>query len=227
MATAETILNSDTKIQILRTLAMSDRSYSAEDLEKETTKDITSIYKALEDLRREKTLEIVQTDGKKKYYRLTGGTPSGLSMMGETLPGVGQSIQSFFSSETRRYNLGKLPPHALNIIFNFRKNLLNQVEGLEELILFGSAATGNYSLGSDIDLYIVLEKNDKDLENKIYSTAEQYRHEFSLMIKSKEEYQNEFSKPLSKLADSIIKDGYRILYGEGKQLKKYSTKGEN
>jgi len=219
MPTIETTLNTDTKIQILRTLSINDKSYSSPDLEEATTKDITSIYKALEDLRKENVLKTIQTEGKTKYYKIEKPERGVTELMTpSSFPGA---LRHIFFSEINQYGLNELPPHPLNIVFDFRKKLINQVEGIKTIILFGSAARGEYALGSDLDFYIVHENNKQNIESKVFDISEKYDHEFSLEVKTVEQYEEDFSKPLSKLADSMIKDGYSVLYGNGKKPKKY------
>lgn len=223
MATVETVLNSDTKAQILRTLAVNDKSYSTEDLEKATTKDITSIYKALEELREEKILKTIQVEGKTKYYKLNT-TESSIIVLGGA-PDFPKSINTLFHDEIRSYNLENLPKYPLNVVFDFRKKLIRKIDGLEKIILFGSAATGEYTLDSDLDFYIVCREAGVEVEDQIHEIAENYDHEFSLVIKSEKQYQEDFTKPVSKLADSIIKDGFTSLYGEVDEINQYIEDG--
>ncbi|QGA80172.1 nucleotidyltransferase domain-containing protein [Candidatus Nanohalobium constans] len=224
MATLETVLNSDTKVQILRTLAVNDKSYAAEDLERETTKDITSIYKALEDLRDEKILKTIQTEGKTKYYKLDTRESS---VIGMSVPvDFSASINKLLYDEMKQYGLNNLPKYPLNIVFDFRKKLIGKIDDdLEKIILFGSAANGEYTLDSDLDLYIVCKEAGVEAEDQIHEIAESYDHEFSLAIKSEKQYQEDFTKPVSKLADSIIKDGFTTLYGEVEEINQYIEDG--
>lgn len=212
LATLESIFSSEAKVEILRTLSIDKRAYSAQNLEKVTTKSIATIYDALEELRNEDVLNTVQTDGKTKYYRINDENQ------------FLDRIQTLTFGDEQKTNLGtaELPPHPINTLFNFRKRLIQKLDGLKKIILFGSAAQGSYSLGSDLDLYIVVEEKRTDIENQIYDISNQYDHEFSLVIKGREQYESDFSKPLVKLADSIIKEGYAILYGDAEQLRQYT-----
>lgn len=225
MPTVETILNSDTKTQILRTLALNDKSYSSADLEEATTKDITSIYKALENLRDEKVLKTIQTEGKTKYYKIDNTNRTITEII--TTPSFPGEIGRLFLSEVEQYGLGELPPHPLNIVFDFRKKLINQIEGLKTIILFGSAARGEYTLGSDLDFYIVCKDNKKDTESLIFEFANQYDHEFSLKVRTVEQYEEDFSRPLSKLANSITKDGFSLLYGDAQEITEYISEASS
>lgn len=206
------MFSSDAKVEILRTLSVDKRAYSAQDLEKVTTKSMATIYDALKDLRNENILNTVQTEGKTKYYRINNDNQ------------FLDRIQSQTFKDEQKNNLGnsELPPHPTNILFNFRKKLIQKIEEIKEIILFGSAAQGKYSLGSDLDLYIVVEEKSAGIEDQIYDIASKYDHEFSLLIKDEEQYNSDFSKPLVKLAESIIKKGYAILYGNGEQLRQYT-----
>lgn len=211
----ESLFSSETKIQILRTLSGSNRSFSAQELEGETTKNRAAIYKALESLKNESALKEIRTEGKTRYYRLN------------QQKGLINQVELLFEAEKRNYGAKNIPNKVMNILFNLKQKLENQVEDLEKIILFGSTARGDYTLNSDIDLYIVGEKLDKEIEDRIYEIVESYDHDFSLIMRSDEDYRNEFEKPISSLADSIIKDGFITLYGFGDKVIQKQIKAED
>lgn len=214
MATIESILSSEAKIEILRTLCLDNNIYSAQDFEKTTTKNKSTIYKALEELRKENALKTVPVRGNTKYYRLNDED------------NLIEEIKSMILVHEYRSNLGAvgLPPYPVNVIFNFRKKLIQNLDGLKEIILFGSAVAGDYTLESDLDFYIVCEEAGVEVEDQIHEIAEGYDHEFSLIIKSEEQYNSDFEKPVSKLADSIIKDGFVSVYGGAGNLEQYISR---
>lgn len=197
----ETIFSSETKIEILRTLSGSNRSFSAGELERETTKNIAGIYRALEGLKNQKIIKEIKTKGKTSYYRLNREKE------------IVNQIERIFEEEEKHYRVKNIPKKVLNILFNLKVKLSNQLKELKLIILFGSTARGDYTPESDLDLYIVVEDLNKGKEDKIYDLAEKYEHKFSLIIKSQEEFSSDFSEPVSSLADSILKQGYLILYG--------------
>lgn len=219
MASIERTLGPDTKTQILRALTLSGMNHSAEELERVTTKGKATIYQALEDLRDEKAMKVVQTNGKKKYYKLrdvaiVGGVPAA----DQPVP---SALYHLFRSELNQYGLQDLPAYPVNVIFDFKKKLLDKYEGISHIILFGSAARGTYSVNSDLDFYIVHREEEPDLEAKIRSLARSYDHEFSIIIRNTEKYENDFEKPMSDLADNIVNQGHQFIYGDSSLVDRY------
>lgn len=217
MASIESIFSSETKIQIMRVLSLSNRAYSVEDIVRETTKNKSAVYNALDSLKKEKVVVALRTEGKTKYYRTN--TQSELTT----------SIQTLFQEE-RNIELGlrNVPVKAINTLLNTRTKLINNIESLDKVILFGSVARNQYTPTSDIDLYIVVEDKSKEIEDKIYDIIHSYEHEFSTIIKSKEDYKQDFEKPPSNLAESILKEGYVLLYGDAdNEFSEYYEEGEN
>ena len=211
----ESLFSSATKIQILRTLSGTKRAFSAQELEEETTKNRAAVYKALDLLKKESVLKEIRTDGKTSYYRLNRERE------------FVNDVEALFYSEEKNYEVKNVPKKVLNILFDLKQKLTNQVEGLQKVILFGSTSRGDYTPGSDIDLYIVVEDLDKEMEDTIYELVGAYDHEFSLILRSEEDYKGEFEKPLTDLADSMIKDGFTVLYrSEDKTIQKIVDSGD-
>ena len=204
-----TIFSSETKIEILRVLASSNRSYSAKELTKETTKKQPSIYNALNSLRQEGVLHAIREKGT-TFYRL------------ETAHPMSEAIEALFETEKKRYRFKNLPIKTTNILLSIKKQLVNQIDGLEKIILFGSAARGDFTPQSDIDLYIVVDESGTELENDIYDLADGYDHEFSLIIRSRDEFRSDFEEPKTSLASSITTDGSIVIYDKTPQ-----EQGEN
>ena len=197
----ESIFSSETKIQILRTLSSTNSSYSAQELEKEVTKNSAAIYSALDSLKKEEILIDLQPEGKTRYYQLNEEKE------------VKNAVENLFEAEKQEYKVKNIPTHILNLIFNLKQKLVNQVDDLDRIILFGSTARGSYTSSSDIDLYIVIKEKTKEKEDQIYEITEEYNQEFSLIMRDREHYLEEFEKAVSSLAKSIVKDGYITLYG--------------
>lgn len=217
MASIESIFSTETKVQVLRVLSLNNRAYSVEDIVSETTKNKSAVYNAVRSLQKENIIKTLKTEGKTKYYKNNTEKP------------LTTHIETLFQEERNR-ELGprNLPAKVINTVLNTRLKLINNIKGLDKVILFGSTARDQYTPTSDIDLYIVVENKDKETEDAIYDIIHSYSHDFSTIIKSKEEYKKEFEKPPSELAKSIITQGKVILYGKiDEDFTEYIEQGEN
>jgi len=181
-------------------LSGSSSAFSPKELEKETTKNISVIYDAVRDLEEEKVISSVKADGKTNYYRLNRNS------------GVASQIKQLFKTESRDYGLEDVPANLQNILFDVEDKLRNKVEGLEMILLFGSVARGDFTPESDIDLYLVLDEKDKEKEDQIYDILENYEKEFSVVFRDEESYREEFGEEHSELGNSILVEGYNVIY---------------
>jgi predicted nucleotidyltransferase/DNA-binding HxlR family transcriptional regulator len=206
------ILGSDAKVQILRTLSHIPQALSAEEIEQEITKGISMVYTALRELEEEGVLEAVKPEGKKTYYRLDADTV------------LGKAVQELFAAEDACYGVDKVPAKPLNIAFAFLQALQRNVDvELVKVMLFGSTVRGAYTPQSDIDLYIVTENRDV-VEAALPGLKEKFDASFSFIVRTSEEYQKDFTKPLASLAKSLLVDGYALLHGDREEDQRLQEK---
>lgn len=196
----EGVLSSPSKVQVLRVLSDSSSAYSPQELEKETTKNISVIYDAVRELESEGVIRSVKADGRKNYYRLNKDSS------------ISKQVKQLFKAEKDQYGLEELPAHLVNIILDAENKLRNKIKGLRMILLFGSVARGDFTPESDIDLYLVLEEKNTEIENQIYDMLEKYEKEFSIILRDEEGYTKEFGENHSELGNSILVEGYRILF---------------
>jgi predicted nucleotidyltransferase len=203
----EGVLSSASKVQVLRVLSDSSSAYSPQELEKETTKNISVIYDAVRELEQGGVIKSVNTEGKKNYYRLNDGSF------------FSKQVKQLFEAEKEEYGL-ELPAHLVNVILDAENRLKNKVEGLEIILLFGSMARGDFTPESDIDLYLVVEEKSVEVEDDIYDVLDRYDRDFSVVIRDVDSFESDFGDQKSDLAKSIMLEGFSILYSSGKELEK-------
>lgn len=196
----EGVLSSPSKVQVLRVLSDSSSAYSPQELEQETTKNISVIYDAVRELEDDEVISSVKADGRKNYYRLNKQNS------------LADQIKKLFRAEREEYSLEDVPAYLENIVFDAENKLRNKVEGLKMILLFGSVARGDFTPESDIDLYLVMDEKTTRKEDQIYDILGRYDKEFSVMIRDEEGYYNEFGENHSELGDSILVEGYSVLF---------------
>jgi predicted nucleotidyltransferase len=192
------VLSSSTKLQVLRVLSDGKRALSPQELERETTKNISVIYDTVRKLHEENILTSIK-EGKKNYYRLNRENK------------IAGQLVNLFKAESKEYGLEELPPHLANLVFEVTDELGRNVDGIQAAILFGSVARGDFTPESDVDLYIVLEESNLEKEDQIYDVIEQFDREFSIITRDVEGYSSDFGKEASNLGRSILLEGYAVL----------------
>lgn len=209
----ENVFSSPSKVQVLRVLSSSSSALSPQELEKECTKNISVIYDAVRELEAEGVIVSVNPEGRKNYYRLNMENS------------FSDSVRTLFRDEKEEKSLSDVPAHLLNIVFDVRNRLKSGVEGLELVLIFGSVARGDFTPESDIDLYLVVEEKSLELEDKVYDLLEDYDRDFSVVIRDREAYRNDFSDEPSELGKSIMLEGFSIIYSSDNKLKEVLMDG--
>lgn len=209
----EGVLSSPSKVQVLRVLSDGSSAYSPQELEKETTKNISVIYDAVRELKDEGIIKSVNNEGKKNYYRLNNDSS------------FSKQVKQLFKAEKEEYSLEELSAHLVNIILDAENKLRGKVEGLEMIILFGSMARGDFTPESDIDFYIVVEEKSVEIEDQIYDLLESYDRDFSAVVRDVESFESDFEEHKSDLGKSIMLEGFSVLYSSRKELKEVLKQG--
>lgn len=201
------ILSSPTKVQLLRIMSSNATAYSPKDLEEETTKNISVIYDALNELESDNIIKRVNTDGKTRYYRLNKNNS------------LAKNLKELFEAEAEDHGVEHLPANLQNTIYDAENKLRNNIKDLKIIILFGSVARGNFTPESDIDLYLVVKEKNREKEDQIYDILDDYEKEFSVMLRNIDEFNQEFGENMSELAKSILLEGFTLLYISDNNLK--------
>ncbi|MFH1275621.1 MAG: nucleotidyltransferase domain-containing protein [Candidatus Woesearchaeota archaeon] len=97
-------------------------------------------------------------------------------------------------------------PKKLNIITNFENDCIKQIEGLKEIILFGSVAKGKSKENSDIDLFILVENNSPLLKTTLEDIKEKYEDKYKIqtILMGDEEFKK---RKKEDLVQEILKSG--------------------
>lgn len=137
----ETVLNTKSKIRILRTLLrFKEREFTERELAKTTEMSVNTINIALRDLRRTNILNFKKI-GRANSYRINSNSILYLI------------LNELFEKENIEERLGEIIKKELN-------------EKVVSCVIFGSFAVGKEEFDSDLDLLIISENNiSKEIEN--------------------------------------------------------------
>lgn len=105
-----------------------------------------------------------------------------------------------------------IDPKKLNVIANFENDCLKQLEGLKGIWLFGSVAKGKAKQGSDIDLFVLVEKKKTLLKTTLEEIKEKYEDKYQIqtILMDEEEFKK---RKKESLIQEILKSGINIMPG--------------
>lgn len=151
------LLETTTQRKILRVLAEKNRRYTIEELAETCHRSEASISRALKDADRYPYIEKSRVPQSKQLtFRLNPDSQ------------YTAAIKDFFKTEYERERQnGTIPVDVWNLLEDTTDTFENQVDGLVELFLFGSYATGDYYTGSDIDLLLVYHPTETDIKETV------------------------------------------------------------
>lgn len=139
----ETLLGSKTKIRILRTLNQhKNKEFTIRELSKHIATSHTGVRKALQGLY---DMNVITIKAQGKNHILTLNNNSHLVPL-----------------------LTQLFEYEENTIHELQKDIsthLTNIQGIEEVRIFGSIATGEETPRSDIDLYIITQDKERTMEH--------------------------------------------------------------
>ena len=100
----------------------------------------------------------------------------------------------------------------MRIAREFSKKIKNKK--ISSIILFGSSVKGSMKIGSDIDILVVLKKQDGDLKRRLFNKAAEYSSEInktiSVVIMNKIEIKKEKNSQFLK----SVKKNHEVIYGK-------------
>jgi len=192
MQLLETILGKKNNIKVLRHLAMHrDWQFNITELAKDISVNKGILSRLIEDLEKENLIRIIRK-GKIKLFSI--------------------NKDNLFIKDIIILLFEKEADFIKNISENLVKKLKNKTESI---ILYGSFAKGTAKLNSDIDILIIVNKNDGDLEKEIGVFKEDFlkndlllRVDIISMLELKNLYKSQ--EPFIK---SVIKN-HKILSGK-------------
>ena len=193
----EKILGSKSKIRILRSILKSPkRSYSMEDIVKDTGMSFGTVHPAMQNLVNSRII-VTQKIGRSIAYKINRTHI------------LFQDIKALFKSETSVFK-----EKAIEFVKSMEK------KGLENIILFGSVAREEVIEAGDIDLLFIY--SDTKVEQKIEGHVMDFLEKYDIVISPIFLSIKETKKRIKDLDDFIlrtIEEGV-ILYGDKKWLKK-------
>lgn len=110
----------------------------------------------------------------------------------------------------------KLPKSEKDLLTDFIVNLKNKFgSDIEQVILFGSKARGDWDSESDIDLLVLTRHQNKRLENKVVDLAYDIEFErnfpafLSVIVWSKNQF-DAFSNPDTSFVHNLKQEGLNL-----------------
>ena len=144
----ETIIGSPVKVKVLRVLLETKTAYSLADIEKLSGLSIGAIHKVAMMLVKEKVVLSKKGKGKQRYFQISMENKYSSSL----------SVIFDYEKAERR----NVPIHIWNILETLCSNLKNEFNKINDIILYGSMARGEFRINSDIDLLIITEDDFHD-----------------------------------------------------------------
>lgn len=197
----ETIIGSPVKVKVLRVLLETKTAYSLADIEKLSGLSIGAIHKVAMMLVKEKVVLSKKGKGKQRYFQISMENKYSNSL----------SVIFDYEKAERR----NIPIHIWNILETLCSNLKNEFNKINDIILYGSMARGEFRINSDIDLLIITEDgfgNEADVRKMC--SRKNIREKIKNDIKPTFVTQKELELGRQKGSDfyeNIYKEGLRLI----------------
>ena len=144
----ETIIGSPAKVKVLRVLLESKIAYSLADIKKLSGLSIGVVHKTITLLLKENLILEKKGKGKQRYYQINLDNK------------YSNSLSVIFDYE--RNERRGIPLHIWNILESLCSNLKSEFKKVEDILLYGSLARGEFRISSDIDLLIITQDDFSD-----------------------------------------------------------------
>lgn len=197
----ETIVGSPVKVKVLRILLETKSAHSLADIEKLSGLSIGAIHKVVMMMTKENLVISKKGKGKQRYYQIN---------MENRYSNSFSVIFDYEKAERRN-----IPIHIWNILESLCSNLKSEFKKINDVILYGSMARGEFRINSDIDLLIVTEddfENESDVRKMC--NRKNIKKKIKNDIKPTFVTQKEIEIGRSKGSDyyeNIYKDGMRLI----------------
>lgn len=193
----ETIIGSPAKVKILRLLLETKIAYSMEDTRKMTGLSIGVIHKTLHSLAKENLVILKKGEGKKRFYQANLDNK------------YAAKLSAVFEDEKNERR--GIHVHIWNRLESLCSDLITKVNGIKDVILFGSLARGELRINSDIDLFILTEDDFKD-EAKARAICKytDLKNKINPIFATGKEWTLHQSKK-SEFYESILKEGMKLI----------------
>ena len=193
----ETIIGSEAKVKVVRALMESKIAYSMQDTKQLTGLSIGVIHKVISGLLKEGLIIQKKGRGKQRFYQANLENK------------YAARLSSVFDDE--RNGRKSVPLHVWNRLGSICSELKAKVEGIKEIILFGSLARGEFRISSDIDLLIltVNDFNNEAKARKICRHTDLKNKASPIFVTEKEWFI--YGSKKSDFYESILKEGIRLV----------------
>ncbi len=191
----ENIIGNKVNIRILRFLYLSpNRYFSFLEIEKFIRAGRAGMVSALQKLEHYGLVYTEKKGGKR--YKLKIDHP------------IIERLDHLFAYEKKFFQ--GIDPQKLNVIANFENDCIKKIPGLQEIRLFGSVAKGKAHERSDIDLFLLVEKNSPVIKTTIEEIKEKYEKKYKIqtIIMDEKEFSKRKKEPV---VQEIIKTGINIV----------------
>lgn len=193
----ETVIGSEAKVKVVRALFESKIAYSMQDIKQLTGLSIGVIHKVISGLLKEGLIVKKKGKGKQRFYQANLENKYSIK------------LSSIFEDE--RNDRKSVPLHVWNRLESICSELKAKIEGVKDIILFGSLARGEFRISSDIDLLILTENdfNNEAKARKICKHTDLKNKVNPIFVTEKEWFMHESKK--SDFYESILKEGIRLV----------------
>ena len=193
----DTILGNKVLIRVLRLLYLSpNRYFSFLEIEKFVGAGRAGLQLALIKLQYYHMVYVEKKGGKRYKLKLDNA-------LVEKLKDLFEYEKTFFQG---------IDPRKLNVLSNFESDCLKNIEGLKGIWLFGSTAKGKAKEGSDMDLFILVQKgkNNAVLKTTLEEIKEKYEDTYTLqtIVMDEDEFK---SRRKETLVQEIMSTGINIV----------------
>lgn len=197
----ETIIGSSEKVKVLRVMLETKIAYSLGDIKELSGLSIGSVHKVKTLLLKENLIIEKKGKGKQRYYQINVENR------------YFNNLADIFDYEkNERRNIPIHMWNKLEALCSDLKNKFNKkFKGIQDIVLYGSLARGEFRINSDIDLLIITENDFQDetkvrklckdakIKNKVNPTFVTQKEVELVMSKGSDYYEN------------IYKEGLRLL----------------
>ena len=144
----ETVVGSPAKVKALRILLESKIAYSLTDIKKLSGLSIGVIHKVVTLLLKENIIIKKKGKGKQRYYQINLENK------------YSNSFSVIFDYE--RAERRGIPLQIWNLLETLCSDLKNKFKDINDIVLYGSLARGEFRINSDIDLLVITKDEFKD-----------------------------------------------------------------
>lgn len=198
----DNLLGNKTNLLILRFLTkFENQFFPIEEITRETGAGLRNVYDSMRILSNESILSTKVTLGK-SYYKFNVDSK------------VKELIFQLFEEERKRLFLKT--PHIYKILSEIESKIIKIVGvNLIDIFLFGSIAKGRDTFGSDIDLCVLVEKNDPLLSDRLRAIqyGKKLKHDIQIHVFTSKEF-IDANKNKNPLIGSILRDGLSLKIGK-------------